>query len=322
MFINLKKKRNSTTLNTKLFSLLINLLSSLYFLAPKISKLLNLNKKDRYYRSILINKTLSLLQKILLSINYNVPLTIYKKKVIVDLDGVLLIPGKINRYYKLPHNKKYNNEAKYLEELLDFCDARNIIDIGACIGEYSIYFAKNFPKSKVISVEVEQSNLKLLEENIRLNKCDNSIKVIKNAVSDFAGQNFSIIGNTQESEAVVSNTYSELKTITLSSLINSEKLDKIDFLKVDIEGSNYKVSQCIINNLSKINAFQYAFEKGPPEIFLSFIDSIKYFYNFFIFEEDGFKSIALDDLIKKTKKVGPTPTLGISFEVLFIKKLK
>ena len=44
-----------------------------------------------------------------------------------------------------------------------------------------------------------------------------------------------MIKNTQESEVIVNNKNSNLKTITLSSLINNEKLNKIDFLKVDIE---------------------------------------------------------------------------------------
>ncbi len=305
----------------KLLVLAMKFITLLYLYTPKIFKKINLNEKNRFYRSFLIRQTLVLLQKILKSLNYTLPITIKKDMTIIDVDGVLITPGTVNRYYKIPHNTKYHNEAKYLKNLFDFSEARNFIDIGACLGEYSIYFAKNYPESKVYSVEVEANNLKLLRKNIELNKCEKKIKIVENAVSDFIGQNYHVIENTQESEVIVNNKSSNLKTITLSSLINNEKLNKIDFLKVDIEGSNYKVAECIINNLSKISNIQYAFEKGPSEIFLNFIDRVKNFYDFYILESEEFKLIHLDDLKDKTKKIGPTPANKTSFDVYLKKKI-
>jgi len=304
----------------KLLVLLMKFLTWLYFYTPKIFRILKLNEKNPFYRSFLIRQTLFLSQKILKSVNYTLPITLYKNRTIIDVDGVLLTAGEINRYYKIPINAKYHNEAKYLKNLFDFSGAEIFVDIGACLGEYSIYFAKNYPQSKVYSLEVEENNLKLLNENIELNKCEKNIKVIENAVSDFVGQSYHVIPNNQESEVIINKKNSDLSTITLSSLINNEKLNKIDFLKVDIEGSNYKVAECIINNLSKIRDIQYSFEKGPPEIFLNFIDRVKNFYDFYILDSEEFKLIHLNDLKDKTKKIGPSPTNRTSFDVFLKKK--
>ena len=163
----------------KILILLMKFLTLLYLYTPKIFKMINLNRKNRFYRSFLIRQTLVLFQKILKSLNYNLPITIKKDMTIVDVDGVLITPGTINRYYKIPGNAKHHNEAKYLENLFDFSEARNFIDIGACLGEYSIYFAKNYPESKVYSVEAEANNLKLLRKNIELNKCEKKLRLLK-----------------------------------------------------------------------------------------------------------------------------------------------
>ena len=193
----------------KLLVLAMKFITLLYLYTPKIFKMINLNEKNRFYRSFLIRQTLVLFQKILKSLNYTLPITIKKDMTIIDVDGVLITPGTVNRYYKIPHNTKYHNEAKYLKNLFDFSEARNFIDIGACLGEYSIYFAKNYPESKVYSVEVEANNLKLLRKNIELNKCEKKIKIVENAVSDLIGQNYHVIENTQESEVIVNNKSSK-----------------------------------------------------------------------------------------------------------------
>ena len=135
------------------FYLLIKSLSFLFFYTPKIFHVLNFNKKNRFYRSIIIGQTVVLLKKILKSFNYNLPITITKNKVIVDVDGVLLVPGEINRYFKIGDNFKYIHDAKKLEKLFDFSKAKIFVDLGACIGEYSIYFAKKYPQSKGFVVQ-------------------------------------------------------------------------------------------------------------------------------------------------------------------------
>jgi FkbM family methyltransferase len=246
------------------------------------------------------------------------PITISKEKVILNVDGVLLIPGNMNRYFKMTGHRKYYNEAKILENLFDFSDAKNFVDIGACIGEYSIYFAKKYPRSKILSVEPNENNLKLFRENIKINRTEESIKIIENAISDIQNQNYYTTPNDGESEVILDNNNSQKKTITLSSLISNENLDKIDFLKIDVEGSNYKLAKCIVDNSSKINAIQYEFYKGPSNIFINLINQVSNVYDFYLYEEDKFIRIDKNKLIDKIKSEG-SEIIRNSIDVFFKK---
>ena len=101
----------------RLFRVSMKLLSVLFFNVPKIFKVLKFNEKNRFYRSILIRQTVLLLKKILKSLNYNLPITISKDKVIVEVDGVLIVTDKINRYFKISGNDKYYNQASVIGKL-------------------------------------------------------------------------------------------------------------------------------------------------------------------------------------------------------------
>lgn len=314
------KKNLLKFLNLKIaiFKNFIKFLKLFYFYTPKIFKIVDFDHNNRFYRSILIKETASLLKEILKSFNYNLPIIIDKDKIIIDVDGVLLVPDGISRYYKKPHNVKYFNQAKYLDDLFDFSDARVFIDIGACIGEYSIYFAKKYQESKIYSVEANEENLKLFKDNIRINKTEKQIKIIGKAITDIENQNYYVVPNTLQSEVIIDNNNSNQKTITLSSLISDERLDKIDFLKIDIEGSNYKIAQCVVNNVTKINAIQYEFSKGPSNVFLNLIDQVNDFYDFYLLEGENFKIIDEISLKEKIKSQGPKIEGG--FDVFFMKK--
>lgn len=286
----------------KSFYFYIKILSSLYLILPQIFKIINFNKSNGFYRSIFIRESLNLVKKIFNSLNYNIPTTISENKIILNVDGILLNLDSISRYLKKTKDDKYYNGAKYCEDLFDFSNAKVFLDIGACIGEYSIYLAKKYPLSKVYSFESDEINLKQFKENIKINNAEKNIIIFKNAISDLDNQNYYTNYKKQSSEVIISNDKGNNKTITLSSIISNEKLNKIDFIKIDIESSNYKVAQCIIDNSSKINCIQYEFCKGPADIFINLVEKVDDIYEYYIIEEDKFKIINLSDLKEKIKK--------------------
>ena len=159
----------------------------------------------------------------------------------------------------------------------------------------------------------------MLNDNIKINKVNKSIQIIENAISDIKNQNYYILPKSQQSEVVISKQNSKDKTITLSSLISEKKFDKIDFIKIDIEGSNYKVAQCIIDNAPIIEGIQYEFAKGPTNTFVNLIDQVNIFYSFYLLENNEFKSINVVDLKNKIKLQGSHITNG--FNVFFKKKI-
>lgn len=120
----------------------------------------------------------------------------------------------------------------------------NIIDAGSNIGLTSVYLSKHFPDSKFITIEPDSSNFESVSYNLETNGIKNAVKIkgglwSKNTnlkiVKDFRDKNdWSIRVEETNEEA-------DLKAFSIPFLMNEHKLDTIDILKIDIEGSEKEV---------------------------------------------------------------------------------
>jgi len=115
-----------------------------------------------------------------------------------------------------------------------------VIDIGANIGYYTLLFAKLVGKEgKVYAFEPEPNNLHLLKKNIEINNYHNVI-IEQKAVSDTT-KNVNLftakqgIGEHRINFSWFGNNGIEVKAIKLDNYIK----EKIDFIKIDIEGAEY-----------------------------------------------------------------------------------
>jgi FkbM family methyltransferase len=117
-----------------------------------------------------------------------------------------------------------------------------IVDLGANIGFTSLYLSNYFPNAKLISVEADINNFKVLHENLihkenieLLNSAiwHNNEKLVVN--SDFRdGREWSL-----SVEPDISGRSSEniIEGITMYDIITRFNLSSIDILKIDIEGA-------------------------------------------------------------------------------------
>jgi FkbM family methyltransferase len=119
-----------------------------------------------------------------------------------------------------------------------------IIDVGAHIGTYSIPKAKDVGnEGKIIALEPNPKNAKILQKNISFNKLNNIIMFEKAASSknEFVelylsnDPMLSMITDKENEETI------KIECIILDSLISKLKLQKVDWLKIDAEGSEIKV---------------------------------------------------------------------------------
>lgn len=123
-----------------------------------------------------------------------------------------------------------------------------IVDAGAYIGFTSIYFANKYPAARILAVEPENENFKLLRENVAPYKNvipiqaalwneDGEVNLVDPGRGDW--------GFTAEekdfSADVPDNVCNAVKTITVAKLMEDYGLDKIDILKVNIEGAEKEV---------------------------------------------------------------------------------
>jgi FkbM family methyltransferase len=131
-----------------------------------------------------------------------------------------------------------------------------IIDVGAHIGTYSIPIATQIGESgKILAFEPNPKNAMVLRKNIELNKLNNII-VFENAASS----KNQVVKLTLSNDPMLSRITSsedektvKIECIPLDSLIKKLELKKVDWLKIDAEGSEISVLEGSIEILEKFH---------------------------------------------------------------------
>lgn len=108
-----------------------------------------------------------------------------------------------------------------------------IIDAGSNIGLSSIYFAHKYPNAKVLAIEPDPDNFKQLIKNTL--KYDR-IETLEGAIWNKTG-NLDITGTDAWNFIVQPDNNGEIRGYTLDYIMEKFKIDTIDLLKIDIEGS-------------------------------------------------------------------------------------
>jgi FkbM family methyltransferase len=138
-----------------------------------------------------------------------------------------------------------------------------IIDAGANIGLTSVFFANKYPNAKIITIEPDESNIKILEMNIKPYK---NIHLIKGALWDSVGEidlldaglgNWGfMVGHENNPNGIKLPTNSKYKTptVNIEKIIELYGIDEIDILKIDIEGSEKEVFNNCSQWINKVNS--------------------------------------------------------------------
>lgn len=114
-----------------------------------------------------------------------------------------------------------------------------IIDCGANMGVSVYYFSKAYPTARIIAFEPEEDIFPILERNVKSFKLGN-VALHKKAVWDSVTtlEFFTDKGMGGS----VTNVYKDQKPTIVHTVVLADYLvEKVDFLKMDIEGAEYKV---------------------------------------------------------------------------------
>tara|TARA_B110001454_G_scaffold15210_2_gene13676 strand:- start:52414 stop:53298 length:885 start_codon:yes stop_codon:yes gene_type:complete len=224
-------------------------------------------------------------------------------------------------------NKEYGFlETKIIKDEIKSGDI--IIDLGAHIGYYTLLFARQSSiDGKVFAFEPEPSNFSILEKNIIANKYKNIIAVQK-AVSDSNSQINLWIG--QESSGAnriykpkQTNTQnfkiSKVNSIKLDDyFMNSEYFDKINFIKMDLEGAEYKAllgMKLLLQKNKKITILTEFSKKSLEDSGHTSLEFIDFFY------DNDFQVNLLDEKNKKIVPITKTEFLEIDSNTQLINLL-
>ena len=121
-----------------------------------------------------------------------------------------------------------------------------IVDIGAAIGEFTVYAAQEPPAGEVYAYEPNPQSFALLQENILLNKLSN-VQAFCVGVWDQTGtMQLDLVnaeplqGKTvfQQSDTALT---AEIPVITFDQLVQDSVNSIIDLLKLDCEGAEYAI---------------------------------------------------------------------------------
>ena len=129
----------------------------------------------------------------------------------------------------------------------------NVIDGGGCYGDTALYFASK-SKGEIYSFEFMEENIKVFEKNLQLNpKIKDRIKLIQNPLSQKSNEliyaDFNGPGTAVSSE---SNTQSPaFTTLSIDDFVLQNKIEKIDFIKLDCEGSEESILRGAVNTIKK-----------------------------------------------------------------------
>ena len=118
---------------------------------------------------------------------------------------------------------------------------RTIIDAGANIGCTTIFFANRYPDARIIAIEPEPSNFEVLRSN-----CAGLTNVVPVAAAvwshpttlTFVDPNWPKWAFTMKERT---NEGAAIRAVTIPQLIEEFSLDRIDVLKMDIEGGEKEV---------------------------------------------------------------------------------
>jgi len=139
-------------------------------------------------------------------------------------------------------------DAFYTRYGVPIQDGWIVVDIGAAIGDFSIYAAYGNPHAVIYAYEPLPGSYQLLLKNLRLNGIENVLP-FQEAVWSHSGDlllDLSAREPLKVTSGKISAVYVKTECVTVPSLslkdlLIREKIDKINLLKLDCEGAEYEI---------------------------------------------------------------------------------
>jgi FkbM family methyltransferase len=168
-----------------------------------------------------------------------------------------------------------------------------VVDIGANVGLMTLLLAKVVgPTGSVFAFEPGPISFAILKLNTLINDYQN-ITLVNKAVSSVSGMETLFICPTGESDNQVSTTDLDWKDetrvavpieiVSMDDYLGVDNHRKIDFVKIDTQGGEYKVLKGMIDTLQRNQDIQLILEYAPfmplwkdikPQEFLGFIRTL------------------------------------------------
>jgi FkbM family methyltransferase len=145
-------------------------------------------------------------------------------------------------------NKGYSELFEYMNN-----DVLSIVDLGANIGLASRLFLKKFPRSKIVCVEPDRGNVKVLQLN--LEDFRDRTEVVAACIGD-RKRYVALTTDSGEWGYKMKETNADdderVEVITFQDLTEKFNLEKVDLLKCDIEGAESELFKTCAPWINKV----------------------------------------------------------------------
>lgn len=137
--------------------------------------------------------------------------------------------------------EQYSYGNKY-KNIVSVEKGDNVLDLGACWGDTALYFAHKVGDSgRVFSFEFIPGNIKLFKKNISLNlNLEPRIELVQKPVTNKTGRTvyFKDCGpSSRVSRDPFEDQTGKTETITIDDFVKAKGIERVDFIKMDIEGA-------------------------------------------------------------------------------------
>lgn len=143
------------------------------------------------------------------------------------------------------------NEVAMLASTLSA--GETVIDVGAHIGTFSIPMASMVgPSGKVYAFEASLQNYELLKRNIKVNQLSNTVTAYQAVVASASSSFYKEITPNDSNSGMcyfIEDESGNIRAINLDTWISENGIQKVDLVKIDVEGAEVQVLESCRNLL-------------------------------------------------------------------------
>lgn len=156
-------------------------------------------------------------------------------------DSQLLFPKSVHRIFRPDPYERYFKIAP----------DETVLDVGACFGDTTIPFAKK--SKKVVAIEAGPENVAYLKMNVAISGLQN-VYIVEKATWNCRKTLTLHLSKSIDRHSIVRNMGEkiiEVQADTIDNIVSELGIEKVDFIKMDIEGAEVEALEGAENILSK-----------------------------------------------------------------------